>query len=154
MRTRGRKKCNISYKIDFNRVWSNLISAVVSTFYSASLNKYCSIVRYSCGSISIIKSIEAVFPGDYLISIGENYRGTDYTLGTRLFLSQVRPRQIFCDIYNPQINKLQYAKARGCYSYIIYKIKDTALVAVKLPTNKIFFLRDSCIVTLGRVAGK
>lgn len=153
-RTRGSKKKIIKHIVDFKRNSIYLLGIIVGVFFSHSLNKYISILRYSSGSFSLIKHIESILPGDYTYIKGYNYHITQKLLGCRLYLKFINIRQLFCDIEFFNSNKITYTKAKGSKSYIIYIKNDSFLYAVKLPTNKIIFLNNRSIATVGRISGK
>jgi large subunit ribosomal protein L2 len=153
-RTRGKKTKLLSYSYDSFRKNICCWAVIIGFFFSYNLTKYLNLIRYSTGAISVIKNIDSCFIGDFLITPGINIFRLNLTLGYRVLINFVKIRQIFCDIYLPHLNKVIYSKAQGTYSYILYFIETSNLVAIKLATQKTIYISDKTIVTLGRPSGK
>lgn len=153
-RTKGKLLKIQKNKVDFLRTWSSLFGVIFGTFYSWTLKKYLNILKYSNGSISIVKSIESILPGDYSLSISYANLLIENFLGYRMFFSFIKLRQICSDIQLPSKKKITYNKAKGSICYILYTKNDLNIMVVKLPSNNIIFLPNTSIATIGRVTGK
>ncbi len=114
------------------------------------LNNLLSLVKYSNGSISIVKL-------PYGLNIGSFIKSTTLPLqlynmnliGFRVFLFCLKVNMLFFDlgVYN---KKSIYIKASGTFSQILSINKDIGLVLILLPSGKKKYVSTNYICTLGR----
>lgn len=109
-----------------------------------------SLIKYSNGSISIIKL-------PYGLNIGSFLKSTIFPLrlykisliGFRVFLSCLKTNMLFFDLglYN---KKSIFIKSSGTFSQVLNVNKDIGLILILLPSGKKKYIPMNYICTLGR----
>jgi len=117
---------------------------------SNKINNLLSLVKYSNGSLSIIKLPYGLNIGSFLKTTTLPLRLYKISLiGFRVFLSYLKVNMLFFDlgIYS---KKSKYIKASGTFSQILNINKDIGLALILLPSGKKKYIPTSYICTLGR----
>lgn len=149
VRTKSHSRLNSYFLYDDKRIWSTDLSLVLNIKIN-SINSLLSLIKYSNGSISVIKLA-------YGLNVGSLFKSTILPLrlykssliGFRVFLSNLKINMLFFDlgVYN---KKSIFIKSSGTFSQILNINKDIGLVLVLLPSGKKKYIPSNYICTLGR----
>jgi len=127
-----------------------MMLALIISLKLNSNNNILGLVKYSNGSLSVIKLPYGLIIGSFLKSTVLPLRLYKINLlGFRVFLHYLKNNMIFFDlgIYN---KKSIYVKSSGTFSQVLQINKDLNLILILLPSGKKKYVSMDYLCTLGR----
>jgi large subunit ribosomal protein L2 len=144
------KTHKLYYSIDFFRSLSNKLAIVVFLKNDPNRNCIIALIKYSTGSYSYILAPHGVINGYFLKSTSKVELSYDlYKIGYSVFLYNLPLKSLF---FNLKLNKTgsKYAISAGVYCVLISSDEESKVSKIRLPSNKIIFISNTVLVTLGR----
>ena len=152
LKTKISIKKNFYFNFDFLRIWNTSLSIIIG-FKLNILKILLILIKYSTGSLSVIKSSYGLFMGNFIKNIYLPLKLYNINLlGFRIFLKLLKPNMIFFDLgkYKNFNYKNTYSKANGTFSYLVHNNYELHLSLIKLPSNIKKYLTLNYLCTLGR----
>ena len=149
LKSKSHKKLNMYFNFDNLRIWNTSIGIIVGLKLNL-LNNLLAFIKYSNGSLSVIKSANGLFIGHFIKSTYFPLRLYKINLlGFRIYVRLLKSNMIFFDIgkYN---SKSIFVKSNGTFSQIIQINKELNLILIKLPSGIKKYIPLDYLCTLGR----
>lgn len=134
---------------DDKRIWSTKLALVLKIKINI-INNLLGLIKYSNGSLSVVKLPYGLIIGSFLKSTVLPLRLYKINLlGFRVFLHYLKNNMIFFDlgVYN---KKSTYVKSSGTFSQVLQINKDLNLILILLPSGKKKYVSMDYLCTLGR----
>jgi large subunit ribosomal protein L2 len=144
---------NRSYMfIDLKRTFNKL---GVYMFNIKDSNRSCliSLIKFSNGVYSYVLTPYGIINGFlYQTFVSPEIFSVKYKVGYNVILKNLPVRSVF---FNVELNPGkggQYTRSAGTYSTLLSSKIESEFVKVTLPSKKKIFLKNTCLVTLGRAS--